>query len=251
MHPYLISPGGGPLAFAHRGGALEAPENTMEAFSYAVGLGYTYLETDVHVTADGVLLAFHDEVLDRVTDRMGVIEELPWREVSRARIDGAHDIPRFEDLVMAWPDVRFNIDTKSDASVDALADAIRRTGCLDRICVGSFEEHRLARLRQAFGPRLCTAAGPTEVRKVRAASYRLPVPRVAANCLQVPTYHEKHHLVDERFVAVARRRGLGLHVWTIDDADEMRDLLDLGVDGIMTDRPSVLKEVLTERGHGL
>ncbi len=248
-HPYLNPPSPGPIAFAHRGGALEAPENTMEAFTYAVELGYRYLETDVHVTSDGVLLAFHDDVLDRVTDRAGVIGDLPYSEVSAARIDGQHEIPRFDDLVMAWPDVRLNIDTKSDASVDALADAIRRTGCIDRICVGSFEEARLQRLRQQFGPRLCTSAGPGEVRKVRIASFRVPAPKVAANCLQVPTHHERHRLVDERFVAAARRRGMPIHVWTIDDPNVMRELLDLGVDGIMTDRPAVLKEVLTERGE--
>lgn len=221
----------------------------MAAFEYAVSLGYRWLETDVHLTADGVLLAFHDEVLDRVTDRVGVVEELSWAEVSAARIAGEHPIPRFEELVGAWPDVRLNIDTKSDASVEGLADAIRRTNCLDRICVGSFEDHRLAKLRRTFGPRLCTSAGPAEMRLIRAASLGAPMPKGAANCLQIPTHHGRHRLVDRHLVRLARRRNLQIHVWTIDDVEVMADLLDLGVDGIMTDRPSVLKDLLVSRGE--
>ena len=111
-YPFLDWPG--PLAFAHRGGASEAPENTMPAFEHAVRLGYRYLETDAHVTADGVLIAFHDDRLDRVTDRTGVIAELPWSEVQRARVDGREPIPLLEDLLAAWPDVRVNIDPKQD-----------------------------------------------------------------------------------------------------------------------------------------
>ena len=124
-YPFLDSPV--PLAFAHRGGASEAPENTMPAFEHAVRLGYRYLETDAHVTVDGVLVAFHDERLDRVTDRAGVIAELPWRAVNEARVDGREPIPLLEDLLTAWPDVRINIDPKQDAAAEPLAAAILRT----------------------------------------------------------------------------------------------------------------------------
>jgi glycerophosphoryl diester phosphodiesterase len=238
----------GPIAFAHRGGALEAPENTMAAFSYAVELGYSYIETDVHVTADGVLLAFHDDVLDRVTDAAGVIAELPYREVQAARIDGEHEIPLFTDLLEAFPDVRINVDTKSDASVAALAETIVATGCIDRICVGSFEDHRIQQLRAQLGSGLCTAAGPAEVRRLRVASFVPPTLAFKADCLQVPVFHGRHRLVDQRFVRAAHRRNLVVHVWTIDDAEEMDELLDLEVDGIMTDRPAALARVMAERG---
>lgn len=151
--PFLDHPG--PLAFAHRGGASDAPENTLPAFARAVELGYRYVETDVHVTSDGVLLAFHDDVLDRVTDRTGVVADLPWDEVRAARVDGVEPIPLLEDLLGTWPDLRVNIDPKHDAAVDALADAIERTGAFDRVCVGSFSDRRLRRLRQRLGERLC------------------------------------------------------------------------------------------------
>lgn len=245
--PFLDHPG--PIPFAHRGGAGDWPENTMPAFAGAVALGYRYLETDVHVTADGVLLAFHDEVLDRVTDRTGLIRDLPWAEVSQARVDGREPIPRFDDLLAAWPDVRINIDPKHDSAVDALAAAIERADAVDRVCIGSFSDRRIARLRARLGPRLCTSLGPKAVARLRAASFGVPAGRFPGACVQVPAQRGRVTIVDERFVRTAHRHGLAVHVWTIDDPAEMADLLDLGVDGIMTDRPGVLREVLEGRSQ--
>jgi glycerophosphoryl diester phosphodiesterase len=243
--PVLEHPG--PIPFAHRGGASEVPENTMAAFQHAVDLGYRYLETDVHLTVDGVLLAFHDDVLDRVTDRTGVIHELRWSEIEPARVGGTEPIPRFDELLAAWPDVRFNIDPKHDRAVDALAEAIDRAGAIDRVIIGAFSDKRLARLRERLGPRLCTSLGPRSVAKLRAASYGLPLGSLPSPCVQVPVRHGGVTIVDERFVRVAHRSGLQVHVWTVDDPAEMDRLLDLGVDGIMTDRPEVLKQVLIDR----
>lgn len=246
--PFLDWPG--PLPFAHRGGASEAPENTMPAFEQAVRLGYRYLETDVHVTADGELLAFHDDHLDRVTDRTGAIADLPWSEVARAKVDGREPIPRFEDLLGTWPDVRINVDPKHDAAVAPLAEVLLRTGAVDRVCVGAFSDRRLARLQSLVGGHLCCSMGPRQVARLVAASRGLPGGGgLAAPCAQVPTSQGPLPLVTERFVAAAHARGIQVHVWTIDDRDEMVRLLDLGVDGIMTDRPQVLKDVLVERGQ--
>lgn len=164
----------GPIAFAHRGGASEAPENTLPAFEAAVSLGYSYVETDVHLTADGVLLAFHDDHLDRVTDRTGEIASLPWSEVRRARVDGREPIPLLEDLLGTWPDLRINIDPKHDACVGTLAETIKRTNSLDRVCIGSFSDRRLALLRGRLGERLCTSLGPRGTARLRAASWHLP-----------------------------------------------------------------------------
>jgi glycerophosphoryl diester phosphodiesterase len=245
VHPFLDTP---PLAFAHRGGAGDWPENTMPAFAGAVDLGYRHLETDVHLTADGVLLAFHDDALDRVTDRTGVIAELPWSQVQAARVDGREPIPRFDELLATWPDVFINVDPKHDRSVEPLADAIERAGAVDRVCIGSFSDRRIARLRARLGPALCTSLGPKGVARLRSASYGVPAGRFDAQCVQVPVAHRGVTIVDERFVHAAHRVGLQVHVWTVDDAAEMTRLLDLGVDGIMTDRPVVLKRVLEGRG---
>jgi glycerophosphoryl diester phosphodiesterase len=243
----------GPIPFAHRGGASDAPENTMPAFANAVALGYRYVETDVHVTADGVLLAFHDDRLDRVTDRRGDLALLPWSEVRWARVAGREPIPKLEDLLGEWPDLRVNIDPKHAAAVGPLVEAIHRTKSIDRVCVGSFSDRRLTRLRSTLGPRLCTALGPLgvgqlwlESRRVRARARGQAGARAA--CAQVPPRQGRLTVVDRRFVDAAHRRGLPVHVWTVDDADAMTRLLDLGVDGIMTDRPAVLRGVLERRG---
>ena len=247
-YPFLHWPG--PIPFAHRGGASEAPENTMPAFEQAVRLGYRYLETDAHVTADGVLIAFHDDRLDRVTDRTGVIAELPWSEVKQARVDGREPIPLLEDLLTAWPDVRVNIDPKHDGAAEPLAAAIVRTQAVDRVCVGAFSDRRIGVVRSLVGPALCTSMGPREVAQLVSASRGLPGGgRLRSPCAQVPTNQGRVALVTPRFVETAHRLGVQVHVWTIDDAVEMARLLDLGVDGIMTDRPQVLKDVLIARGE--
>ena len=138
----------GPLAFAHRGGAGEGHENTAAAFGRAVALGYTYLETDAHATSDGVLLAFHDHTLERVTDRSGRIAELPYSQVRGALIGGTEPIPLLEDLLGSWPEVRFNIDVKEPGAIGPLAEAVRRTAAYDRICLTSFSDERLRRARR-------------------------------------------------------------------------------------------------------
>jgi glycerophosphoryl diester phosphodiesterase len=242
VHPYLDWPG--PIAFAHRGGASVNPENTMPAFEHAVALGYTYLETDVHATADGVLVAFHDPDLSRTCGRPGTIGVLPWREVAAARVDGREPIPLLEDLIGAFPAARFNIDCKSDAAVQPLVDAVRRLDCLERICIGSFSDRRLRRIRAALGTGLCSSFGPAQVASL-VSSGRVPW---GGQVAQVPVRMGRVTVVSPRTVAAAHRRGLHVHVWTIDEPDEMHRLLDLGVDGIMTDRPQRLKDVLAARG---
>lgn len=237
----------GVLAFSHRGGAGEWPENTMRAFEAAVALGYRYVETDVHVTSDGTLLAFHDDVLDRVTDRSGVIGELPWSVVSEARVSGSDPIPLLRELLDAWPDLKVNIDPKHDECVEPLAAVILDAGARDRVCIGSFSDERLARMRELV-PGVCTSLGPIGIMNLGLATIGQFDEELPSPCAQVPTHFGTEPVVTEAFVAEAHRRGMQVHVWTIDDAAEMTRLLDLGVDGIMTDMNVVLKDVLVARG---
>ena len=243
--------GAPPRAFAHRGwhvGELAGLENSMTAFRRAYDEGFRYLETDVHATSDGQLVAFHDLSLGRVTDRQGQIAQLAWAQVRQARIGGTEPIPLMSDLLEEFPDARFNIDAKADPAVGPLADLIRHTGTKDRVCLGSFSDRRIASLRAAVGPQVATSMGPREVfRLVRAARLRRPfvTPAVAA---QVPVSVSRLKIVTSALLTTAHRAGVEVHVWTIDDPDEMRRLLDLGVDGLMSDRPDLLRQVLTERG---
>jgi len=236
-----------PIPVAHRGGAAERPENTMPAFAAAVAMGYRYVETDVHATADGTLLVFHDHSLDRVTDMRGDVGGLTYSTVRKARVQG-EPIPVLEDVLGTWPELRVHIDAKHDLAVPALAAAVERTAAHDRVCVGSFSDRRVAQLRRLTGGKVCTWMGRREIFALRVASLRVPAPRSSAGCAQVPVRQGRLPLVDRRFVEAAHRRGVGVHVWTIDDSDEMGRLLDLGVDAILSDRPTVLKDVFTRRG---
>jgi glycerophosphoryl diester phosphodiesterase len=248
VRPYLDHDG--PIAFAHRGAHFEdgITENSTAAFARAVELGFRYVETDVHATADGVLVAFHDDVLDRTTDRTGRINDLPWSAVKEASlVEGDGGVPLLEDLLGAWPDLRVNVDAKADPAVEPLVEVIRRTRAWDRVCLAAFSDRRLDRLRRLTGGRCCSSMGPRDVARLRAASVHLPAGGFAADCAQVPTHQGPIPIVDRRFVDAAHARSLEVHVWTIDDRAEMERLLDLGVDGIMTDRPDVLRAVLDGR----
>jgi glycerophosphoryl diester phosphodiesterase len=251
MTGYLA--GSGPRAFAHRGwhiGELAGCENTMAAFQRAVDEGYRYLETDVHATADGVLVAFHDVRLDRVTDSRGRIKDLTWDQVRTALIGGREPIPLLSEVLGAFPDIRINIDPKSNRAVGPLIELLRTSGALDRVGLGSFSDRRLSTLRTALGPTVATSLGPQGVGRL-AGGARLGMTLTAgpATAAQVPVRFGLIPVVTAGFVRAAHRAGIEVHVWTVDRAAEMHRLLDLGVDGIMTDRPDTLREVLTERGQ--
>jgi glycerophosphoryl diester phosphodiesterase len=246
----------GPIPFAHRGGTSSAPENSLAAFAHAVSLGFRYLETDAHLTKDGVIVSFHDALLDRVSDTTGAIRDLTWEQVSQATLRGEGQaagatarVPMMAELFEQFPDARFNIDAKSDDVVAPLAQFILDHDAINRVCVGSFSDARLARIRQLVGPQLCTSGGPKETAKARVLNLlRRPVPSEPP-CLQVPMKRAGFPLVDRAFVKAAHKAHVQVHVWTIDDPAVMEHLLDLGVDGIMTDQPLVLREVLQRRGQ--
>jgi glycerophosphoryl diester phosphodiesterase len=246
--PFLDAPT--PLAFAHRGGAADGDENTVEAFQRAVQLGYRYVETDVHDTADGVAVVFHDATLDRVAGRSGAISALTWNDLRSVRVGGAALVPRLDEVLAAWPGIRFNIDIKADSGVAPTVDTVLGSGAADRVLLASFSDRRLAEARLLAGPSVATSLGPRSVARLRLASIvglplRLP-PSAAA--VQVPPRLGRLTVVTRRFLALAHRLGLQVHVWTIDDPAEMNRLLDLGVDGIMTDRLTVLRDVYQARG---
>ena len=237
---------------AHRGGAHEAAENTRSAFDHAVSLGYTYLETDIQVTRDGIAVLFHDDDLGRVTDASGPISSLTWNQLRRVEsAAGVDQLLRLDDALDLYRDQRFNLDLKSDAAVEPFLAVLNATAAYRRVLVGSFSDARLSTVRRRVGPQLATSAGPREVAAAVASARRLPRPRPTTIpvALQVPVALRGVTIVNRQLVEQAHARGVEVHVWTIDDADEMMRLLDLGVDGILTDRPTLLREVLHNRGQ--
>ncbi|MFG3147340.1 glycerophosphodiester phosphodiesterase [Streptomyces sp. M41(2017)] len=246
-HPYLDHPG--PIPFAHRGGSADGLENTLTQFRRAVDAGYRYIETDVHATADGRLVAFHDVTLDRVTDGAGRISDLPWEDVRHARVAGTEPVPLFEELLETFPEVHWNVDVKAEPALLPLLDLIGRTDAWDRVCVGSFSEARVVRAQHLAGPRLATSFGTRGVLNLRLRSWGVPAAvRRSAIAAQVPEAQSGVPVVDRRFVRAAHARGLQVHVWTVNEPQRMHRLLDLGVDGIMTDHIDTLRKVLEDRG---
>lgn len=260
--------GTSPIAFAHRGGAALWPENTLAAFEGALGLGYRYIETDVHVTKDGRIVCFHDDTLDRTTSGRGPVAALTLTELRELDAgytftrDGASfpyrgqglTVPTLEEALALDPALRLNLEIKPrDAHMErALWDELDRLDAHHRVLVAAAHDPCVHRFR-ALRPRdpMPTSPGVRGVFRfwvgVRTGLGRFD--RYAFQALQVPPTYRGMTVVDRPFIEAAHARGLHVHVWTIDEPDEMRRLLDLGVDGVMTDRPDLLKEVMQARGQ--
>ncbi|WP_432967896.1 glycerophosphodiester phosphodiesterase family protein [Dactylosporangium sp. CA-233914] len=246
--PYLDAPG--PLGFAHRGGAADGDENTTAAFARAAGLGYRYIETDTHATADGVAVVFHDDTLERLLGRPGRMIDLRWADLATERVGGAAVVPRLDEVLAEYPDIRFNIDAKTEHAVGPTVEAVERVKAHGRVLLASFSSARLSRLRALAGPQVATSMGMREVTALW-ASYQVGrryTPAGTVVAVQVPPKYGALPLVSRRFVDYCHRVGLQVHLWTIDRPEEIGHFLDLGVDGIMTDHIEVLREVYLERG---
>jgi glycerophosphoryl diester phosphodiesterase len=258
-HPYLSGPH--PRAFAHRGWHLDelaGMENSMASLRRAVEEGFRYLEIDVHATADGVVVVHHDPTLDRTTDRGGPIREQPWSVVRTALVGGREPVPSLRAVLEELPDALLNIDVKADPGVGPTLELIAEADAWHRVCLASFSAARLERMRRAGGPRLITACSPADavalrtrawLRQLRAPAATLRRVRVGGQLAQVPRRNGPIVVVDRAVVAAAHDAGMEVHVWTINRPAEMRELLDLGVDGLVTDRPDLLRQVLDERGQ--
>ncbi|GII99042.1 glycerophosphoryl diester phosphodiesterase [Sediminihabitans luteus] len=257
-HPYFRTPGG-VVALAHRGFSRDGLENSMAAFAAAVELGFTHVETDAHGTADGVAVALHDAALDRTTDATGLVADLPWAQVRTARIGGVEPVPLLEDVLGTWPHVRVNVDVKATSGIRPVADAIERTRAHERACVTSFSPARRRATLALLTRPVATSSGTSEVAAfllaARAGAPHAPFGALArhalrrVDALQVPERHGRVRVVDARTVAAAHAAGRAVHVWTVNDPADMHRLLDLGVDGIVTDRADLLRDVLVARGR--
>lgn len=252
----MLYPIGAPIVVAHRGGAGECPENTAEAFLTMVERGFRYLETDARATLDGVAVLSHDATLDRTVGVGGKVRGYTWRELARVRgREGRPAAMRVDEAFEEYPDAVFNIDAKSDDVAAPLARAIREAGAQSRVCVASFSERRLRRLRGEL-PGTASSLGIGAIARIVAASRarkgaarrRLLKGLPEAQVAQVPLSFRGVPVLTERFVASAHEAGIAVHAWTIDDVDVAARLLDMGVDGIITDVPTAMYEGLRERG---
>lgn len=245
-HPYLA--GQDFICFAHRGGGAEQPENSAKAFLAARAMGYRYIEIDVQATSDGRLIVFHDDTLDRTTSGTGDISTLPYARVREALIGGSEPIMTLEQALEDFPDIRFNVDIKTEQALQPTLDLMAKMKCFERICLASFSDDRLRKVRRAFGPEVCTSAGPQGVFALKLGSWRLPMLRVHVQCAQVPISEYGITIVTPAFIKHCNKKGIAVHVWTINDEDNMRRLIRLGVNGLISDHPTLLKQVAKEEG---
>ena len=249
-----------PLRFAHRGSRILWPENTMTAFQGAVDAGCIYIETDIHVTGDGVIVTFHDDVLEKLTNGKGRIKDWQWTDLQT--LDAAYyfkpgedyplrnsgiAIPSLEEVMKTFPRVMFNFDLKQPGIEQIVARFIATHHFEDRVLIASFDNRRVRRCRRLLRNRVATSAGPRETALFWAYSRVGMACKIAAEALQVPVRKGPVTVVDEKLIEAAHAGGLQVHVWTINDPAEMRRLLDLGVDGIVTDRIDLLNNLLAER----
>jgi glycerophosphoryl diester phosphodiesterase len=252
-----------PIRLAHRGSRLLWPENTWRAFDGAIeGLGYSYVETDIRVTRDGVVVVFHDETLERTTNGVGKVSDWDWDDLRH--LDAGYQfspdgesfpsrgtgvtLSRLDDTFERYPDVCFNIDLKASRSEWAVAEVITRMRATDRSLVGSFNDRRIARFRRITKGSVATAAGPSASVAMYAASRVGRTVRRGVDAYQLPV-KVRGGAVDQKLVDAVHESGAQLHVWTVNEPEPMSELLDIGVDGIVTDRPDILNDVLEERDH--
>lgn len=230
-------------AFSHRGGALENDENTVSAFQKTIELGYQYIETDVQNTKDDKLVIFHDNDLRRIANQNINIADINYDDLSKIKIFNNQFIPLLEDVIEEFKSTKFNIDPKSDKAASLLKIILKKRKDLDRFCIGSFLQYRLSLFRVTFLNKMATSMSKQEVIKLFFNQY-LNIFNQNTPCVQVPVSFKGITIITKKLINFIHSQNKKIHVWTIDDKIEMQRLIDLGVDGIMTDRPSVLKEVL-------
>jgi glycerophosphoryl diester phosphodiesterase len=259
VHPYLAGPR--PRAYAHRGwhsGDLAGCENTLAAFTRAVEEGFGYLELDVHASADGIAVIHHDARLDRTTDANGRVDAHTADELEKVLVHGREPIPLLEQVLAALPDTHITIELKSAAAVAPTLAVVEAADAWGRVCIGGFEQAWLNAARRGGGERLCTSMARRDALALRSRAWLDALPRplsalpslpLAGDIAHVPVKAGPLRVVDAQLLRTAHAGGREVHVWTIDRPEQMRELLDLGVDGLLSDRPDLLREVLRERGQ--
>lgn len=249
--PYFATDG--PLALSHRGFSRDGLENTLTAMEAALDLGFRYLEIDVRTTRDGVVMVFHDERLERVTDGKGRLADHSFAELGVIRVGGRERIPSLAEVLEQWPDVRLNVDIKDDASVQPFVEAIEKARAHDRVLVASFSDRRRLRVLKRLSKPTASSAGIAVNVLVKVLSPLVMTRWVArlarVDCLQVPQRYRGLPVVTRGFVSRCHAAGIPIHVWTINERPVMEGLLDLGVGGLVSDRADVLAEVMRERGY--
>ena len=237
----------GLAVMAHRGGSLEAPENTIESFKYAIEIGSDIIETDIQLSSDGVPYIFHDDDLKRIPGIEKDFNDLLASEIDELNIFGDFKIPTLEETLKQFPDTKFQIDFKTDEVVDPAIEIINKFPHIKKnLCVASFSSQRLQKIKSKLSD-VTYSMGPHEVLKLLLKSFGIYRGEVGGDCLQIPIYRYGIKIVTKRFVDFCKRENIKISVWTINSIEEMDYLIDLDVDGIITDKPKALINLLASK----
>lgn len=249
--PYFSGPG--PRVLAHRGLHTDASENTLGAFRKALDAGATYLELDVHGSRDGVAVVSHDPDLSRVAGRDSTVSAMTMDELRAIDLGHGEGFASLQDVLTAFPAARFNIDIKSASAVSPAAYAILLAGASDRVLIASFSERRRAAVARRLPGVATSASSPRVALAVLAAKAGVPMVVASAlrgmHAIQIPARVRGMAVATPRVISAMHRAGVEVHIWTVNDRAEMERLLELGVDGLVTDRADIAVEVVAERVH--
>tara|TARA_Y100001935_G_C17270614_1_gene491719 strand:+ start:397 stop:1143 length:747 start_codon:yes stop_codon:yes gene_type:complete len=246
MHPFFEDYSF--FGFVHRGGDEVETENTIEAFKYSSDLGFVFIETDVQATKDGHVVIFHDASLKRMAGVNKSINELTLKEINEINLLGGGKIPLLSEALETFPDLRFNIDIKTEDALEETIQIIKKMNFLDKTCLASFSSSRLKRIKNLAGPEACISSGQMDIFKMMCQSIGIELQATMSQCAQIPVKQWGVPVLTKRFIETAKKQNKFVHVWTIDDIDQMFELIEFGVDGLMTDKPSVLKEAMLKKG---
>ena len=233
----------GVAVLAHRGGSLESYENTIESFHYSKNIGCKFIETDVQLSSDGIPYIFHDDTFLRLLGKNIIFNSLDSSEIDKLRLFDNHPIPKLDTVLKTFPDLYFQIDVKTDEVALPTLEVIKKNNAMNRVCIASFSSKRLQNVYMQY-PDICLSMGPNEVLKMLLSSFGLYRKPITGHCLQIPIYQYGIKLVTKRFVKFVHKKGLKICVWTINDETTFKNLIDIGVDGIITDKPKLLFETL-------
>ena len=233
----------GVAVLAHRGGSLESYENTIESFHYSKNIGCKFIETDVQLSSDGIPYIFHDDTFLRLLGKNIIFNSLDSSEIDKLRLFENHPIPKLDTVLKTFPDLYFQIDVKTDEVALPTLEVIKKNNAMNRVCIASFSSKRLQNVYMQY-PDICLSMGPNEVLKMLLSSFGLYRKPITGHCLQIPIYQYGIKLVTKRFVKFVHKKGLKICVWTINDETTFKNLIDIGVDGIITDKPKLLFETL-------
>lgn len=246
MHPFFQDYSF--FGFVHRGGDEVETENTIEAFKYSSDLGFVFIETDVQATKDGHVVIFHDATLKRMAGVNKSVKELTLQEINEIDLLHGGKIPLLSEALETFPDLRFNIDIKTEEALEETIRIVKHMNFLDQTCLASFSSSRLKRIKNLAGPAACISSGQMDIFKMMCQSIGISFKQTENHCAQIPVKQWGVPVLTKRFMNIAQQQNKFVHVWTIDDKDQMFELIEFGVDGLMTDKPSILKEAMMEKG---